>query len=102
LDGLFFNIYNYITYLLKGEQMKTSTFILSYVITFIIIVALCVSGAVCQQKKDAQIYNNGVHAIDGGTWIYKDTSGRYGGYYTFECSKCGEFVTLCGSMESEK
>lgn len=47
--------------------MKTSTFILSYVITFIIIVALCVSGAVCQQKKDAQIYNNGVHAIDGGT-----------------------------------
>lgn len=76
--------------------MKTSTFILSYVITFIIIVALCVSGAVCQQKKDAQIYNNGIHAIDGGTWVYKDTSGRYGDYYTFECSKCGELVTLYG------
>ena len=76
--------------------MKTSSFILSCIIPFIIIVALCVSGAVYQQKKDAQIYNNGVHSIDGGTWIYKDTSGRYGGYYTFECSKCGELVTLYG------
>lgn len=55
--------------------MKTTTFILSYIITFIIIVTLCVTG---------------------GKWIYKDTSGRYGNYYTFECSKCGEFVTLCG------
>ena len=25
-----------------------------------------------------------------------NTSGKYGGYYTFECSKCGEFVTLYG------
>lgn len=76
--------------------MKTSTFILSYVITFIIIVALCVSGVVYQQKKDAQIYNNGIHAIDGGTWVYKDTSGKYGDYYTFECSECGEIITLYG------
>lgn len=52
--------------------------------------------SVCQQKKDAQLYNNGIHSIDGGKWIYKDTSGKYGGYYTFECSKCGEFVTLYG------
>lgn len=75
--------------------MKTSTFILSYVITFII-VALCVSGVVYQQKKDAQIYNNGIHAIDGGTWVYKDTSGKYGDYYTFECSECSEIITLYG------
>lgn len=45
--------------------MKVSSFILSYIITFIVIVALCVSGAVYQQKKDAQIYNNGIHSIDG-------------------------------------
>lgn len=76
--------------------MKTSTFVLSYVITFIIIVALCVSGVVYQQKKDAQIYNNGIHAIDGGTWVYKDTSGKYGDYYTFECSECDEIITLYG------
>ena len=76
--------------------MKVSSFILSYIITFIVIVALCVSGALYQQKKDAQIYNNGVHSIDGGTWIYKDTSGRYGDCYTFECSECGEIITLCG------
>ena len=82
--------------------MKVSSFILSYIITFIIIVALCVSGALYQQKKDAQIYNNGVHSIDGGTWIYKDTSGRYGDCYTFECSECGEIITLCGSMETKK
>lgn len=75
--------------------MKTATFILSYIITFIIIVALCVTGVVYQQKKDAQIYNNGIHSIDGGEWIYKDTSGKYGNYYTFECLKCGEIVTLC-------
>lgn len=76
--------------------MKTSTFILSYIITFIIIVTLCVTGVIYQQKKDAQLYNNGIHSIDGGKWIYKDTSGKYGDYYTFECSKCGEFVTLYG------
>ena len=76
--------------------MKTTTFILSYIITFIIIIALCMMSAVYQQKKDAQIYNNGIHSIDGGEWMYKDTSGRYGSYYTFECSKCGEFVTLYG------
>lgn len=34
--------------------------------------------------------------LTGGEWVYKDTSGKYGNYYTFECSKCGEFVTLCG------
>lgn len=45
--------------------MKTTTFILSYIITFIIIVTLCVTGAVYQQKKDAQLYNNGIHSIDG-------------------------------------
>lgn len=45
--------------------MKTSTFILSYIITFIIIVTLCVTGAIYQQKKDAQLYNNGIHSIDG-------------------------------------
>ena len=76
--------------------MKITTFILSYIITFIIIIALCVMPAIYQQKKDAQIYNNGIHSIDGGEWIYKDTSGRYGSYYTFEYSKCGEFVTLYG------
>lgn len=76
--------------------MKATTFILSYIITFIVIVALRVAGAVCQQKKDTQLYNNGVHAIDGGKWIYKDTSGRYGDCYTFECSKCGELITVCG------
>lgn len=46
--------------------MKTTTFILSYIITFIIIVALCVMSEVYQQKKDAQVYNNGIHSIDGG------------------------------------
>lgn len=46
--------------------MKTTTFILSYIITLIIIVTLCVAGAIYQQKKDAQVYNNGVHSIDGG------------------------------------
>lgn len=46
--------------------MKTSTFILSYIITFIIIVTLCVAGEIYQQKKDAQLYNNGIHSIDGG------------------------------------
>lgn len=76
--------------------MKATTFILSYIITFIVIVTLCVAGAVYQQKKEIQLYNNGFHSIDGGEWIYKDTSGRYGDCYTFECSKCGEIVTLCG------
>lgn len=60
-------MYNYGVYLLRKEnQMKTTTFILSYIITLIIIVTLCVAGAIYQQKKDAQVYNNGVHSIDGG------------------------------------
>ena len=51
--------------------MKTSTFILSYIITFIIIVTLCVAGAIYQQKKDAQFYNNGIHSIDGASGFTK-------------------------------
>lgn len=51
--------------------MKTSTFILSYVITFIVIITLCVVSAVCQQKKDAQLYNNGIHSIDGASGFTK-------------------------------
>ena len=45
--------------------MKATTFILSYIITFIVIVTLCVAGAVYQQKKEIQLYNNGFHSIDG-------------------------------------
>ena len=51
--------------------MKTTTFILSYVITFIIIIALCVMPAIYQQKKDAQIDNNGIHSIDGASGFIK-------------------------------
>lgn len=40
-------------------------------------------------------YNNGTHAIDGGTWIYKDSStGRMATYYTYKCSECGKILTI--------
>lgn len=70
--------------------------LLSFAISMIAAVITVDTPAAYQQKKDVQIYNNGIHSIDGGEWVYKDTSGKYGNYYTFECSKCGEFVTLCG------
>lgn len=40
-------------------------------------------------------YNNGIHAIDGGTWVYNDSStSRMATYYTYECSECGEILTI--------
>lgn len=40
-------------------------------------------------------YNSGIHAIDEGIWIYKDSStSRMATYYTYECSECGKILTI--------
>ena len=40
-------------------------------------------------------YNNGIHEIDGGEWIYKDSStSRAATYYTYECDECGKILTI--------
>lgn len=80
-----------------GSIIATLTTIVTIIfIIFIIIFAIAIIHFEYQRNiHKINEYNNGIHAIDGGIWIYKDSStGKMATYYTYECSECSEILTI--------
>lgn len=62
---------------------------------FIAIIFIIICFGVHSLRTEITTYNNGIHAQDGGQWIYSNTSSNnYNTFYTFKCEKCYALLTL--------
>lgn len=80
-----------------GSVIATLTIIIKIIFIILVILFAIAAFRFNYQRDINRIneYNNGTHAVDGGTWVYKDSSTyRMTTYYTYECDECGEILTI--------
>ena len=70
---------------------------------FIILILIWAMVRMFDCTYDANIWNDGHHALDGGKWEYQQMVGhRYSTYYAYKCSECGKIVELSEYYQEDK
>lgn len=62
---------------------------------FLVVLLILAMVHIFESSYDANIWNNGYHALDGGKWEYQQMIGhRYSTCYAYKCTECGKIVEL--------
>lgn len=83
--GIILGIVGYIT--------DSGTCLVLCVVSFILMFVCVIGTNVSDSSESRAIYNNGIHAEDGGHWEFKSMATWRGlDTYVYECDKCGKML----------